>query len=268
MGVLFDVKLPTMLMERLAALRRFSGLCERRCAACLTVFEPEAGKGDALSQSLCPGCRARIVRREAGFCPYCGEPFALSDAPCVPCGKCLRVLPPWREFLFFGVYEGLLRELILRGKFGASLASLRFLGELLADVCSAYYAAAPLPDAVIPMPLHVRRLRERGYNQCRELVRPLSVRLGVPVRDDMLLRTEETAMQATLDRERRLSMGRPFVAGAVRGMRVLLVDDVCTTGTTLTRAAECLLQAGALYVDVAVVARSSSHTPPETLSRA
>ncbi len=241
------------------------GLLERRCVACFSLFEPENAENEVSALALCPECRAKIIRRELGFCPYCGEPFAFPDAPCVPCGACLRVLPPWREFLFFGVYEGLLRELVQRGKFGASLTSLHFLGELLAEVCGSYYEAAPLPGVIVPMPLHARRLHERGYNQCREIARPLSLRLGIPVRNDLLFRVKATAAQASLDREQRLGMGQPFLAAkSVRGWRILLLDDVCTTGTTLTRATQALLRAGAYTVDVAVVARASRHSVPET----
>lgn len=261
----------SLLGEKIAGLLHTVGLHERRCVACLTPFDPGSEKnfGDAVSfLMLCPACRAKIVRREAGFCPYCGEPSAFADAPCTPCGACLRKLPPWREFLFFGIHEGLLRDLILRGKFGADMSALRFLGELLADRCSEYYEAAPLPNAIVPMPLHVRRLRERGYNQCREMARYLSWRLGLPVRNDLLLRSEATVAQASLDREHRLSMGQPFTAGeAVQDMRILLLDDVCTTGTTLTRAVECLMDGGAASVDVVVVARASRHSPPESRYR-
>lgn len=257
-SVLFSLK------QRLTSFLHAAGLRERRCVACLSLFEPAEAETNAASLALCPACRARISRRELGFCPYCGEPYAFADAPCVPCGTCLHTLPPWREFLFYGIYEDLLRELVQRGKFGASLAALHLLGELLAEVCGDYYEAAPLPDVIVPMPLHARRLKERGYNQCREMARPLSFRLGTPVRNDWLFRVKATAAQASLDREERLSMGQPFMAAeSVRGRRILLLDDVCTTGTTLNRATEALLHAGAFSVDVAVVARASRHSAPE-----
>ena len=271
MKVLGWKRFPSLLEEKVAGLLHAAGLHERRCTACLTPFEPETEQGigvAAVSRMLCPACRVKIIRREAGCCPYCGEPSAFADAPCTPCGECLRKLPPWREFLFFGIYEGLLRDLILRGKFGADMSALRFLGELLAGLCSEYYEAAPLPNAIVPMPLHVGRLRDRGYNQCREMARPLALRLELPVRNDLLFRSEATPAQASLDREHRLSMRQPFTAGeAVRGMRILLLDDVCTTGTTLTRAVECLMDGGAVSVDVVVVARASRHSPPESRYR-
>lgn len=169
-------------------------------------------------------------------------------------------LPPWSDFLFFGVYEGLLRDLVLRAKFGGSLAVLDFLGALLAGVCALHYEAAPLPSVVIPMPLYVGRLRERGFNQCLELARPVAKALGVPVRADILVKRVSLTPQAMLDREERRRLPQPFEAvGRLDGLHVLLIDDVCTTKATLQRAADCLLRAGVAQVDAAVVARSSRH---------
>lgn len=254
-----------------AILRRaeaWLGLKERRCTACREPFVPvltETGSGpsfveDVLNSEFCPACRKRLKRRESGFCPYCGAPSALEDAPCMPCARCLEKLPPWHDFLFFGVYGGLLREMLLRAKFSGSLADLRVLGRLLAAVCAEHYAAAPLPDVVVPVPLDSVRLRRRGFNQCRELSRSLSASLKLPVCTDILVKTGQVLPQEALNREQRLQMKQPFaVARSVEGEHVLLVDDVCTTGTTLRRAAECLLKAGASGVDVVVLARASLH---------
>lgn len=251
------------------AFLRASHLAERRCAACHAPFSPPSasslfGEGRALADWLCPACRTRLVRRELGFCPHCGEPSALPDAPCMPCGRCMQSLPPWQGFLFFGIHEGLLRELVLRGKFGGSLPSLGLLGALLGEVCAEHYAAAPLPDAIVPMPLHVSRLRERGFDQCAELAKAVGRRLGVPVRHDILVRVKATPPQASLSREQRMAMPQTFASHGAQGMHVLLLDDVCTTGATMRRAAESLLAGGACCVDAASVARASVHAavPP------
>ncbi|MBO6001885.1 MAG: ComF family protein, partial [Mailhella sp.] len=100
----------------------------------------------------------------------------------------------------------------------------------------------------------------RGYSQCREICRPVEKALGVPVRQELLEKILPTPEQARLGREERKKLGRVFRgAPQAAGMRLLLVDDVCTTGTTLRRAAEALLAAGAARVDVAVLARTPSH---------
>ena len=220
-------------------------------------------EGKAVSRIFCPDCQPRFPRREAGYCPHCGEPSAVADAPAVPCGECLQKLPPWNEFLFYGLYEGELRELILSGKFGGGLDALHALGLLLAEVCTEHYSAALPPQVVVPLPLHPSRLRERGLDQCLEMARPVAKALGIPVRTDLLRRVAASVPQSTLDRENRKKLRQPFGASPeVSGLRILLLDDVCTTGATLTRATECLLEAGAFSVDVLAAARASRHSVP------
>ena len=238
----------------------FCALEERRCAFCREPFMPE---GRAASRLFCPSCLPHFQRREAGFCPHCGEPSAVADAPVVPCGECLQKLPPWNEFLFYGIYEGELRELLLRGKFSGGLDALHALGLLLAEVCAEHYSAALPPQAIVPLPLHPSRLRERGLDQCLEMARPVAKALGIPVRTDLLYRVAASVPQSTLDRDSRRKLRQPFEATTeASGLRVLLLDDVCTTGATLERATECLLAAGAFSVDVVVAARASRHSVP------
>lgn len=144
----------------------------------------------------------------------------------------------------------------LRGKFGADPAVLHLLGRFLALSCK----DLPKPDAIVPVPLHSTRLRERGFNQCQELALP-------PVRcPRRAARARSAAPPAPhpasggpeRSRTRRQPQERvPFPPGSP-GKRILLVDDTYTTGTTLRRAALALLDphAGAAAVDVAVVART------------
>ncbi|MBQ4615495.1 MAG: ComF family protein [Mailhella sp.] len=251
-----------MLFRRgISALRSFCALDECRCSFCREPFVPASEP--AVQRLFCPSCRTSFLRREAGFCPHCGEPSAVDDAPVVPCGECLQQLPPWDDFLFYGIYEGSLRELILKAKFGGSLSALNALGKLLAELCAEHYTSAPLPHVIVPVPLHPSRLRERGLDQCLELVRPLAKALHLPIAGDLLFRVIATNPQARLSRELRRELRQPFEASPeVCGLRILLVDDVCTTGATVRRAAECLLAAGAASVSVAVVARASRHSAP------
>ena len=243
---------------------RLLGLLERRCISCREPFEPEENAAcrdfsvdDVLQHFFCPSCRVKMLRRTTGFCPYCGEPSAVEEAPCMPCSRCLVRTPPWSDFLFFGVYGGLLRDLLLRVKFGGSLACADVLGRMLAALCAEHYEVTVKPDVIVPVPLDAGRLRMRGFNQCLELVRHVSKIMNVPVRSDLLIKTGKVTPQELLSREQRQSMGQPFEARDASGLYVLLVDDVCTTGTTLERAAGCLLSAGARRVDVAVLARAS-----------
>lgn len=212
-----------------------------------------------MAAMLCPDCIARLPRRNTGCCPRCGEPAADPSAPCVPCGACLTHDPPWTEFRLYGVFDGLLRDMLHRAKYASDEACLDTLGAMLADIC----ADLPAPDAVIPLPLHPKRLRQRGYNQCREMARALAAALGAPIRDDLLIRQYFTRPQTGLTRRERLVNLHDAFRGlpAARGLHVLLVDDTATTGTSLRHASRALLDAGARRVDVAVVAHASLHTP-------
>lgn len=156
-----------------------------------------------------------------------------------------------------GVYEGQLRQMVLRVKFAEDHAAARLLGGLLARACTGLQQ----PDGVVPVPLHPERLRRRGCNQCLELARLPAVALGAPLRPHWLARVVPTRTQTGLSREeRRRNLRGAFSAPhQLTGLRILLIDDICTTGSTLARAAECLLRAGAAAVDCAVVARTPAY---------
>ncbi|MDR2696075.1 MAG: ComF family protein [Deltaproteobacteria bacterium] len=206
---------------------------------------------------FCPACHAALPRRMAGYCPLCGEPTVLSFSAPAPCAACLRGAPPWEGFRFYGIYEGLLRRLILRMKFLPDIATARAIGELALPA----WRELPICDTLVPMPQHPAKLRRRGCNQCQEIARPLARDLGLPLMPRYLQRTLLTRPQTRLARrERRADLSASFAADpVVRGKRILLLDDTMTTGTSLRYGARCLLLAGAAAVRVAVVARAALH---------
>ncbi|MFZ2754457.1 MAG: phosphoribosyltransferase family protein, partial [Lysobacteraceae bacterium] len=119
-------------------------------------------------------------------------------------------------------------------------------------------AGAARPDALIPLPLHRKRLRSRGFDQTLELAAPLARALHLPLMDGILMRMRETAPQSRLDAAaRRRNLRRAFAVreGIVLPTHVALVDDVMTTGATLHAAADALLRAGVTRVDAWVCAR-------------
>ncbi len=228
-------------------------LAEQRCAACGRPVD--TGLSGTAGPVLCPVCGPALARRTGGFCDRCGAVSARPDAPPAPCGQCLARPRPWRGFFLHGAYEGLLRDLLLRFKHNRELP----LGALLGGLLAAHPALEPgAYDAIIPMPLHPRRLRERGFNQSLELARPLAERTGAPLAPDLLLRAAHTVPQTRLhDHERRNNVRGIFrAAGAARGKRALLVDDIATTGATMEEAVKTLLAAGAARVDAIVAART------------
>lgn len=170
------------------------------------------------------------------------------------CGQCLRRPPPQTHARAAFVYGFPLDRLLPRAKFHGDLASTRLLAALMARA----FGEAEHPQALVPVPLHTGRLRERGYDQALELARPLAHRLGLPLRDDLLRRVRATAAQSRLDAAGRRRNLRGAFAVQKNGdlpTHIALVDDVMTTGATVHAAASTLLRAGVARVDVWVCAR-------------
>lgn len=233
-------------------------LRESRCVSC-AVPVPAKEVNTAFGTALCPACTRALLRRTAGYCTRCGNLFAAADATPAPCGECLATPRPWERFFFHGVYQGVLRDLILRFKSGHELP----LGALLGGLLAAHPELSGPYDAIIPMPLHPRRLRERGFNQALQAALPLAARSGAAIRPDILIRINDTHPQAGLSFAERKTNVRdifvtaPATAGAeLGGKRLLLVDDIATTCASLESAATTLLRAGAFSADVAVIART------------
>lgn len=229
---------------------------ERRCVACGSVFQKEGdAQGGGQSRLFCAHCAAILPRRVKGFCPGCGEIAAWPDLPLAPCARCLTEPPPWRNFACHGPHQGLLRRLLIRLKFQDQIPLAHALGALLAGHPDLAELAA---DMVIPVPLHRKRLAERGYNQALELARPLARALGLPLQPLLLRRIRATAPQVGSSREvRKRNILNAFAAErGVRGRHVLLVDDTLTTGATMAAATEALIRAGASAVSVAVLSRT------------
>jgi ComF family protein len=199
---------------------------------------------------LCAGCLADLPRIQRG-CPRCGLP--LPDRAPV-CGECQRRPPPFDACHAPLIYAPPVDELIGRFKFHGDLTAGRLLGELLAE---ALHTAPDPPGAIVPVPLHPRRLRERGYNQALELARVVARRLHIPLAADACRRVLATRHQADLDRgERRRNVRGAFGAGPRRPPdRVAVIDDVITTGSTVGEVARVLRRAGARQVVIWAPAR-------------
>jgi ComF family protein len=205
-----------------------------------------------------------------GVCSICGErmagPYALSTEDGEPlCGLCRRLSPPFVKAVAYGSYEGGLRELIHLLKYDGVRPSANVLGRMLAEA-----VAILLPQlegkrtVVVPVPLHSRKLRQREFNQAELIARAALKFLGTPEKFELsprvLQRRRETQSQIGLSRhQRRENMRGAFgviAADEIKGRTVLLVDDVYTTGTTVSECARMLRRAGASKVFVATVART------------
>lgn len=228
-------------------------LAESRCAGCGAVL-PLAGDG------LCPNCREELAPDAGPRCLGCGEPLSAPADQEGLCPRCQEAPRPWGRALSYGRYQGRLKELIWAYKFEGRLGC----GRLLqAFALRAYKAGleggAARYDALVPVPLHPRRLLARGFNQSRELARLISARHGLAIWDHALRRVRRTTPQMRLAREERTQNIRGAFAargGQVPGAALLLVDDIMTTGATFEECARTLLDAGAKSVDVLAVARA------------
>jgi ComF family protein len=166
------------------------------------------------------------------------------------CGECLRRPPDYQHSVIPFLYAPPLTYLIKQMKFHRRLDLARGVGRLMAD----YLAERPdaLPEVMIPVPLHPRRMRRRGYNQALELARPLASVLDLPIDTRMVRRQRATAEQSHLEMPlRRRNVQKAFVLNRQRPYRhVAIVDDVVTSGHTVNELARVLRLAGVERVDV------------------
>ena len=158
-----------------------------------------------------------------------------------------------------GLYEGTLKEAIHTFKYGGVFPLVRVFGDLLQSTFQTLSQDYPV-DVMIPVPLHIRRLRERGFNQALLLVKELNRRIGIPYEERVLKKIKDTPVQIALKkRERRKNLKGVFQVKdteTIKGKSVVLVDDVYTTGATVNECSRALLKAGAERVAVLTVARA------------
>lgn len=212
----------------------------RRCVSC--------NRGADL---LCSSCHNEIEFIQPPVCPLCGRSMP-APRRCLSCERMPLRIDGIRAV---GYLEGPLRTAIHRFKY----SNVRGLAELLGRLAVESLLRYDLPvDTIVPVPLHRRRLAERGYNQASLLAAEIGSALGLPVVDDVLVRVRSTIPQVGLTARRR----RENVRGAFRctsttlgGHNILLVDDVCTTGATLEACSSALQDVAAGPVWGLVLAR-------------
>ena len=207
---------------------------------------------EASLSAECPVCSEPMGRHRGGVCLSCWDEIRESEN-----GVQIRPSRQIESLTTIGPYEGRLRAIIRCLKFSDLPALGVTLGEQLAGRLP---AEARQADLIIPVPLHGWRRWRRGYNQAERIAASLRPSLGVPVASGLLVRRRATAAQSGRTRRARLAnVGGAFRAsGAIHGLRVLLVDDVVTTGATIRECARTLKTAGARSVHAAAAARTLS----------
>lgn len=171
------------------------------------------------------------------------------------CKKCLQNQPPFSRVINYGLYEGALAEAINQLKFHGVKRFSKPLGRLLLSL------ELPEVDAILAVPLSIKRLKERGFNQSLLIARVISKGLKVPLLMGTLLKKKETPPQVGLSEKERLSnlKGAFEVRGNIKGLRLLLVDDVMTTGATIAECSRELIKSGAKEVIALTLARSTQN---------
>lgn len=207
---------------------------------------------DSPTSLICAACEADLPTLPSALCPLCNEQTTHGER----CGACLKEAPHFERTSARFRYDFPVDRIIHALKYGHQLAVADWLAGQMLDALT----TAEL-ELIIPLPLHSARLRERGFNQSVEIAGRLGKRLKLPVDRSTVLRTRATPPQAELPlKERHKNVRGAFECrGDFSGQRILLVDDVMTTGATLNECARVLKLHGASTVHVAVAARALKH---------
>lgn len=211
---------------------------------------------DGPGSPLCSSCRGDLPWIDSA-CRGCGLPLP-AGANQLHCGACLETPSLFQQVVAPFYYATPVRQWITGFKHQSQLHSGHLLGQLLLETLQDHYLDTPLPEAILPIPLHWKRLLWRGYNQSAELGKLLARHLGIPCRTDLLKRVRSTPSQQGSGREQRQrNLQRAFVVPSpIPFQRIALLDDVVTTGATVQTAARVLLLNGAQEIHLWTIART------------
>ncbi len=214
------------------------------------------GKRGLEGRDICATCLEKLPRNHP-CCPCCAESLPSRQADGSLCGACSAKPPPYQRIIAPWRYEAPLDALIRQLKFHRKLAAGRLLGELLAGEIP----SGPGPDLLVPVPLHPRQLRRKGFNHISEITLFLSRASGIPWSPRRLKKIRETRSQHSLSRkERQGNLRGCFHFDNSAGYRhVAVVDDIVTTGATARETALALKRAGVEQVEIWAMARTPEH---------
>ena len=224
------------------------------CAGCSRTLDAEE------STLFCPDCLTALDLISEPYCPLCGIPFVAEISKSHLCGDCLGGAHSFDRARAAGFYQGLIREVIHRFKYGGQTFLLKPLARMLVVPAKDLIRLHRI-DTIMPVPLHYRRLRQRGFNQASLLARTLGPLLQIPVDYFSLKRTRWTDPQIGLSRNQRAANVKGAFslksAEKIKDKGILLLDDVLTTGETVNQCVGVLKKdGGAREVVVLTVART------------
>lgn len=220
------------------------------------IFPPVCGGCGRTGFRWCPNCQACVPRIVEPFCEKCGIPVRKAGL----CEKCQSNPPVYRLMRSWAVFDSPVQNALHTLKYRRNIAGF---GDALARQMVDFVRSLHWPlELVIPVPLSRKRLKERGYNQVALVARPLAYELGLAYVPGVLWKMRETRSQVGLNmQERQENVSKAYQAHPSVVMRktVLLMDDVATTGSTISACTEALLSAGVQEVYVVTIARALSH---------
>jgi len=208
---------------------------------------------------VCQDCFEQVEIHRGEVCQVCGRLFYFREGQPLICQECLKDQPFFTRHRAAAAYAGVLKQLIILFKYHGHESLKKPLARLLLKNQEVQEILESV-DLVIPVPLHPSREKERGFNQAELLAEEIARKIGKPVARGVLIKTRKTLAQVSLEAEdRKHNLKGAFAVkkpGKITGRKVLLVDDVFTTGSTSQECARILLEAGASEVRVVTLARA------------
>lgn len=220
-----------------------------------------------MTSYLCNQCRSGLSVVTSPLCLQCGMMFKSREGDDHLCAKCLKAEFVFRKARAFGVYNETLKNLIFCFKYQSKIQLEKPFAYFLLATFVRYWEPRDI-DIIAPVPLHWKRMYQRGFNQAYLMIRKwpqiapsFEIELGaIQIEREILLRQQRTASQVGMSvRERRANIKNAFAVKApakIKGKRILLIDDVMTTGSTANECARVLLDGGARHVDVLTLAQA------------
>jgi competence protein ComFC len=225
------------------------------------LFPPVCAGCGAKGRRWCDACQAGVCRLPKRICPQCGEPHSSAHI----CRRCQETQPGYLALRSYAEFGGSIREALHHLKYRRDIGLGEALCHPLIDYCRELGWQI---DLTVPIPLGRARMKERGYNQADLLAHPLALAMGTKYSTNAVRRERETATQVGLGVVERLdNVAGAFIAqqSQVAGRRILVIDDVATTGATISACAGALLQAGAAGVYGLTLARAVMHAKQEKI---
>jgi competence protein ComFC len=232
--------------------------CLKKASILLDLLFPsscpvcEKSSDDHRTSPLCSSCWHKIQRHNGEGCRICAS-VTDYDSTAV-CKECRSIKPVFDRVMAYGIYDGVMKEAVHLMKFRQLKRLAIVLGKELTSI------DVPTADTIVPVPLSIKGLRKREFNQSAIMAHELSKKTGIPLYLDGLRKVKETLPQSSLSKNERVRnvKGAYTTDGDVRGKRIILVDDVVTTAATVNECAKVLKKAGASTVTVVAAARAKN----------